>query len=85
MKVTLNESTAEKITALTTDNISAETVIDMAVDSFTWVKSSLDEGKVVMAARQNETGEGWIEEEFYPGAEIMNALYSPNAAEDAAE
>lgn len=79
MKVTLNETTAEKINALTTDTVSAETVIDMAVDSLTWVKSSLDQGKSVMAAKASD--DGWVEEEFYPATEVLNELYRSSTDE----
>jgi hypothetical protein len=81
MKVTLNETTAEKINSLTNDTVSAETVIDMAVDTLCWVKSSLEEGKTVMAAKSS--ADGWVEEEFYPAAEVLNELYNGNT--DAAE
>ena len=83
MKVTLNETTAEKINALTTDTVSAETVIDMAVDSLTWVKSSLDQGKTVMAGKREVVDDSvtWLEEEFYPATEVLNELYRPSTDE----
>lgn len=83
MKVTLNETTAEKINSLTTDNVPAELVIDMAVDSLCWIKSSLDEGKNVLAAKVGD--DGWTEEEFYPAAEVLTALYAEDKEPAAAE
>ena len=73
MNVKLNETTAEKINSLVTENVSAETVIDLAVDTLLWTKGALDEGKSVLAARQSD--DGWVEEEFYPATEILSDLY----------
>ena len=83
MNVKLNETTAEKVNSLVTENVSAETVIDMAVDSLTWVKSSLDQGKTVMAGKRDVVDDlvTWLEEEFYPATELLNELYRPSTDE----
>lgn len=83
MNVKLNETTAEKINSLVTENVSAETVIDLAVDTLLWTKGALDEGKTVMAGKRDVVDDlvTWLEEEFYPATELLNELYRPSTDE----
>lgn len=80
MQITLNDKTAEIVNSLTTDNLSATEAVELAVDTLAWVKTEVDAGKTVLAAKPAEAG--WVEEDFFP--ENMLAVFNP-AADDAAE